>query len=82
MCYLHSLQIHIEKPDSCKSSKSIVKRYPEWKFKIIGTEKAGQKILTSTYAKNLISDFESLGKNTEYLGFISNEEVSNILKKT
>ena len=62
--------------------KSIVKRYPEWKFKIIGTEKAGQKILTSTYAKNLISDFESLGKNTEYLGFISNEEVSNILKKT
>ena len=25
---------------------------------------------------------KSLGKNTEYLGFISNEEVANILKKT
>ena len=62
--------------------RSIVTKFPDWKFRIIGTERAGQKILTSTYAKNLISDFESLGKNTEYLGFISNEEVSNILKKT
>ena len=35
---------------------TIVKRYPDWKFRIIGTERAGQKILTSTYAKNLISD--------------------------
>tara|TARA_Y100000588_G_scaffold241134_1_gene255008 strand:+ start:850 stop:1947 length:1098 start_codon:yes stop_codon:yes gene_type:complete len=62
--------------------KSIVKKFPEWKFRIVGTEKAGQKALTSTYAKKLIRDFESLGKNTEYLGFISNVDVSNILKKT
>ncbi len=62
--------------------RSIVNKFPEWKFRIIGTEKAGQKKLSSLYAKNLIRDFESLGKNTEYLGFISNKEVSNILKKT
>ena len=64
------------------SIKRIVKKFPEWKFRIIGTEKAGQKNLSSTYAKNLIRDFESLGNNTEYLGFISNVDVSNILTKT
>tara|TARA_Y100001970_G_scaffold124300_1_gene153921 strand:- start:12 stop:1109 length:1098 start_codon:yes stop_codon:yes gene_type:complete len=62
--------------------KSIVKKFPEWKFRIIGTEKAGEKKLSTTYATNLIKDFESLGKNTEYLGFISNDDVANILKKT
>ena len=56
----------------------IVKNFPEWQFTIIGTPKAGNKILNLSYAKNLINNFKSFGKNVEYLGFISND---NIIKK-
>ena len=65
-----------------KSIKKIVQKKPEWSFKIIGTPKAGQSRIESTYARNLINDFENLGNNTEYLGFITNSKVKEILEKT
>ena len=58
----------------------IVKKNPEWNFKIIGTARAGQSALITDYEKKVIKDFKSLGKNTTYLGFISNFEVQDILK--
>jgi len=61
--------------------REIVKNNPEWVFKIIGTPKAGQGKLSSTYAIKLINDFESLGPNTKYLGFITNDQVVDHLKK-
>ena len=60
----------------------IVKQNPEWNFKIIGTAKAGQKELKTNYEKKVIKDFKSLGKNTSYMGFISNNHVQNILSTT
>jgi len=60
---------------------NIVKEYPDWKFKIIGTPKAGQNKVNSVYAQSLIKNFKLLGDNTEYLGFISNERVQEILNE-
>ena len=65
-----------------KAIKKIVKENPDWQFKIIGTPKAGQNKLESSYAKNLIKEFNSFGKNTQYLGFVSNTNVKKILEKT
>ena len=62
--------------------RNLVKAYPEWNFKIIGTPKAGQQALNTKYSKKLIKDFNSLGSNTKYLGFISNTEVKEILLKS
>jgi len=56
----------------------IVKNFPEWQFNIIGTPKAGENKINLSYAKNLINNFMSLGKNVEYFGFISND---NVIKK-
>ena len=63
------------------SIREIVKSNPDWIFKIIGTPKAGQEKLNTDYSFNLIKDFESLGSNAKYLGFITNEQVSEHLKK-
>jgi glycosyltransferase involved in cell wall biosynthesis len=60
--------------------RELVKNNQDWTFKIIGTPKAGQRKLKSNYAIKLIKDFESLGLNTQYLGFISNEKVADHLK--
>ena len=57
----------------------IVKKNPEWNFKIIGTARAGQKELKTNYEKKVIEDFKSLGKNTSYMGFIQNNQVQDIL---
>lgn len=62
--------------------KDIVNDFPDWKFKIIGTPKAGENNFNLSYAKKLINDFKLLGKNVEYLGFIANEKVNKILEKT
>ena len=59
---------------------NIVKKYPNWNFKIIGTAKAGQEELKTKYEKEVIDNFRALGKNTSYLGFVPNSEVQNILK--
>ena len=59
---------------------NLVNKFPEWQFKIIGTPKAGQSYLSSAYSKKLIKKFLSLGSNAEYLGFIDNNKVKNILK--
>ena len=61
--------------------RELVKNNKDWTFKIIGTPKAGQGTLSTDYSKNLIKDFESLGPNTEYLGFVTNTKVSEYLKK-
>ena len=65
-----------------KAINNIVKKNPEWNFKIIETAKAGQEELKTDYEKKVIEDFISLGKNTSYMGFISNNHVQNILKTT
>ena len=63
-----------------KSITNIVKKNPDWFFKIIGTAKAGQENLKTSYEKKVIKNFISLGKNTTYLGFINNKKVQEILK--
>lgn len=62
--------------------KNIVKNFPDWQFKIIGTPKAGDNKLSLAYSRKLINSFLSLGKNVEYLGFIPNEQVKKILERT
>ena len=64
-----------------KSVTSLVKKYPDWKFRIIGTSKAGNERLITSFEKQIVRDFIALGPNTEYCGFISNNEVKKIMKK-
>jgi len=61
--------------------RELVKNNQDWIFKIIGTPKAGQENLSTDYATSLIKDFESLGSNAKYLGFITNDQVAEHLKK-
>ena len=63
-----------------QSIRSLVKKYPEWKFRIIGTSKAGNEKLETNYEKKVIRDFEALGHNAEYSGFIPNSEVKEIMR--
>ena len=63
-----------------QSIKKIVKEYPDWKFKIVGTAKAGQNKLVSNYERTVVNEFKSLGDNTYYYGFIPNTEVQEILR--
>jgi glycosyltransferase involved in cell wall biosynthesis len=63
-----------------QSISKVIKDYPDWNFKIIGTAKAGQNNLQTKYEKDVIQKFKTLGKNAYYLGFISNNEVQDILK--
>jgi len=63
-----------------KAISSIVKNNPKWLFRIIGTAKAGQNNLISSYEKQTIEEFNKLGPNTLYSGFIPNKEVQEILK--
>ena len=63
-----------------ESIKEIVRQYKNWNFKIIGTSKAGQNSLITKYEKKVIQEFEQLGENTTYLGFLENNQVQNILK--
>ena len=60
----------------------IIKDFPDWKFKIIGTPKAGQNKLNELYVKETVKKFLNLGPNTEYLGFVSNTEVKKVLEQT
>ena len=63
-----------------QSIRSLVKKYPEWKFRIIGTSKAGNEKLETNYEKKVIRDFKALGHNAEYSGFIPNSEVKEIMR--
>ena len=73
---VHEKGVHI----FVQSIKSLVKKYPEWKFRIIGTSKAGNEKLETNYEKKVIRDFEALGHNAEYSGFIPNNEVKEIMR--
>ena len=62
--------------------RKLVLKYPDWNFKIIGANKAGQINLKTNYEKKIIKDFESLGSNVKYLGFIKNDKVQLYLQKS
>ena len=62
--------------------KEIANKNKDWKFTIIGTPKAGQDKVSLSYAKNLLRNFNLIGSNIEYLGFIPNNNVKKILEKT
>ena len=53
---------------------NIVKKFPDWKFIIIGTSKAGQKKLITSYEKKTVDTFLRLGKRVKYYGFLPNSK--------
>lgn len=53
--------------------------YNNWEFKLIGSSQLGSNNLLTKYAKNVVNKFNSIGNNTEYIGFISNEKVKEIM---
>ena len=61
---------------------NIVKKFPDWKFIIIGTSKAGQKKLITSYEKKTVDTFLRLGKRVKYYGFLPNSKVKQIMSKS
>ena len=53
--------------------------YNNWEFKLIGSSQLGSNNLLTKYAKNVVNKFKSIGNNTEYIGFIPNEKVKEIM---
>ena len=74
---VHEKGVHI----FVKSIRSLVKKYPEWHFRIIGASRAGNEVLQTSFEKKIVREFLALGPNTEYSGFVSNKEVKKIMKK-
>ena len=60
--------------------EKIYKKHSNWKFKIIGSPRIGEKRFNDNFAKNIIEKFESLGNRTLTTGHISTDEVQNIMK--
>ena len=66
----------------CDTIKDIACDYNDWKFFLIGTSKAGQKSPKTIYEKKIIKEFINIGKNTQYLGFMSNERVQKKISQS
>ena len=61
--------------------KKLAHKFKEWEFLIIGSYKLGDK-KTSTFAKQTIQEFKNIGSNTKVLGFLSNQNVKQIMRET
>ena len=53
----------------------IAKKFPDWKFRLIGSTYLGSSKKETPYAKKVIKDFKKIGKQAVLDGFISSEEV-------
>ena len=53
--------------------------HTNWEFKLIGSSQLGSNNLSTKYAKNVVNKFKNIGNNTEYIGFISNKQVKEIM---
>ncbi len=64
-----------------KAVKQIAHKFKEWEFLIIGSYKLGDKE-TSIFSKQIIKEFNNIGSNTTVLGFLSNQNVKQIMGET
>ena len=64
-----------------KAVKEIAHKFKEWKFLIIGSYKLGDKE-TSIFSKQIIQEFNNIGLNTKVLGFLSNQNVKQIMSES
>ena len=64
-----------------KAVKQIAHKFKEWKFLIIGSYKLGDKE-TSIFSKQIIQEFNNIGLNTKVLGFLSNQNVKQIMSES
>ncbi len=61
--------------------EKIYKKYPNWKFIIIGATRIGEKKLHDKFSKNTIEKFKKLGNQTFVTGHLSANEVQTFMKK-
>ena len=61
--------------------EKIYKKHPNWKFKIIGSPRLGEKGFNDNFSKEIIKNFENLGNQTFTTGYVSYDEVQKIMKK-
>ena len=58
----------------------IAKKFPDWKFRLIGSTYLGSSKKEAPYAKKIITDFKKIGKQAILDGFISSHEVQKKMK--
>ncbi len=59
----------------CESIKTIAKKFKDWNFTMIGSSQLSKLQFKSKYEKKLISEFNNINFNTNYLGYIENDKV-------
>ena len=64
-----------------KAVKQIAHKFKEWEFFIIGSHKLGDKE-TSTFSIQILKEFNNIGLNTKVLGFLSNQNVKQIMNES
>ena len=65
-----------------KAIINIQKKFPDWRFYIIGTSKAGLKKLSTRYEKVVVSSFLKIGNQAKYFGFLPNYRVKKIMESS
>ena len=56
--------------------KTIAKDFKNWKFILVGSAKAGQERPKTSYENKIIKEFNNIGNNVKYLGFLDNRKVN------
>ena len=65
-----------------KAIRELFNEFEDWEYCIIGTSKAGQKILRTNYEKEVINTFLKYGKKAKYFGFLANSKVKTIMNSS
>ena len=61
--------------------KKIAKKFPNWKFLLIGNSGKRKKFFQkNNFETKIIKQFQDIGSNAKHLGFISNNEVLTIME--
>jgi glycosyltransferase involved in cell wall biosynthesis len=60
----------------------IANKYPDWKFIIIGSSHLGSNKKNPSYAQNVSKKFKNIGKNCDFTGYISPEEVQKRMQSS
>ena len=61
--------------------KKIAKNFPDWKFRLIGSSYLGSSKKQTNFAKNIVMNFQKIGKQAIFDGFISSEEVQKRMER-
>lgn len=64
-----------------KAVKKLYKKFPDYKFFLIGSSHLGDDQRQSNFAKKIIEEYKDIGNRAVYYGFASNSKVQKFMKR-